>query len=205
MPENPSFFSRDNHYANILQIGADGTVLATISEKRAKWYEKKGLATLEMKEKDGYKGFCYLNFKHKDGNPVDKRFILPTPNICVCCGRDNTQVKEQAGKLHRAGLTIHHIIPRFMIKNFPKYYKDSDRSYCVMLCWECHNRIENQLIDPISRPLVRFIEKSQLILKNFIITLWVLRHGGYGAVKRKYKAAFLKSNPKFLPVNYEKY
>lgn len=120
----------DNFYGNALIIGKDGRHLCTLNRKRIEWYLKRGLAE-EVTPPEGYPRAIKLNFKAKLDirNPKDYELAIIRTE-CVLCG-----AKDK--------LTLHHVIPQCIRKLFPLHEKARSRQWCVLLCVECHKKVED--------------------------------------------------------------
>ncbi len=120
---------QDDFYGNALIIAQDGRHLCTLNRKRIEWYLKKGLAE-EVVPPAGYPRAIKLNFKAKldirDPKPYELAIIKTE---CVLCGA----TKE---------LTLHHVVPQCIRKHFPLHEKARSRQWCVLLCVDCHHKVE---------------------------------------------------------------
>lgn len=115
-------------YSNVVIISKDGKLLSTISDSRANWYLKKNLAT-EIHPPVGYSRAIRLSFKpHSDAEPQTYDLNI-SEDKCVLCGKFSD-------------LTLHHVIPYVIRKYFPLTLKSKARQWCVLLCIDCHEKVE---------------------------------------------------------------
>ena len=109
-------------------LDPSGNLLTWCDKKKAKWYLRKGRATL-IKEEEG-RLTIKLDFQPKGPGVVGNPFYTqPKENKCVVCGAlDN--------------LTRHHVVPHCYRRNFPQELK----AYCshdvLPLCHSCHEEYE---------------------------------------------------------------
>ena len=148
------------HYANVLLIGQDGKHLSTISSKKAKWYLRKNLA-VEVPAPEPYARALQINFTHKQVGDAEKWDLEVSDNCCVMCG--TTQE-----------LTLHHIVPRVIRRYFPFEVKSHAREWCVLLCEDCHIKVE-----AVSQPIykVKFPYSSPKD-EHMDMALQVIKHKG---------------------------
>lgn len=118
------------HYSNFLLIGKDGKHLSTISRRKANWYLDRNLAS-EVNAPHPYAKALMLHFDHKQKGESEMWDLAVVSNQCVVCGKTNN-------------LTLHHIVPRVIRRHFPVEIKGHSREWCVLLCNECHNKVEEQ-------------------------------------------------------------
>ena len=116
------------YYSNALVLSKEGKHLCTIDGKRVEWYLSRGLAT-EIKPIDGYPRAIQLTFDAKVERDPQAYELAIIENRCVICGSE----KE---------LTLHHVIPHVIRKLFPVEVKSRSRQWCVLLCMDCHHRVE---------------------------------------------------------------
>lgn len=136
-------------YDNYKMIHPDGTLMCFCSKKKAKWYETRGLATL-----NGYN--VHLSFiPNGYGDP--SIILEGRENCCVISGETNF-------------LTKHHVIPTQYRKFFSNKYKDKNSSDLVVLTRKMHDKYEltanvfkdKLYLDYISVDLInRFYEISE--------------------------------------------
>jgi len=155
------FHIKGKFYANILIVGKKGEHLATISEKRAKWYISKKLAT-EIVPPHPYPRAIKLTFDHKAVDNPKSWDLQISEDKCVMCGRTNT-------------LSLHHIVPYVVRRHFPEETKKYSREWCVLLCTKCHLRIE-KIIQPLYKE--KFPPEGPL-RKNTNITLQIIKSKGH--------------------------
>lgn len=99
-------------------------LLCRCSIQRAKWYVKKGLATVISQEPFE----ILLNF-----DPCvslaerEEVYSIHKKNICSVCGEDSLDK-----------LTKHHIVPLAFRKQFPEHYKSCMSHDVVPVCIDCH-------------------------------------------------------------------
>jgi 5-methylcytosine-specific restriction endonuclease McrA len=119
-----------DYYSNALVLSREGKTLCTLNRKRVNWYLKKKLAT-EIPPPDGYPRCIQLNFKANVERDPQIYEIAIIENKCVICGgQDN--------------LTLHHVVPHVIRKLFPVAEKGRARQWCVLLCIDCHEKVETQ-------------------------------------------------------------
>lgn len=113
-------------YSNSSILGPDGELLARVSQKRANWYIRRGLAEKISSEPLVVK----LNFVPKgNGNKDDFYMLADKVNQCVVCAA-------------KTELTSHHIVPREFRRNFPAELKERRSADVIILCVACHVRYE---------------------------------------------------------------
>lgn len=126
MSRKPFEFITGEFYSNILMLSNSGKPLSTISNKRAKWYLSRGLA-VEVQNRYGFGKVVQLNF-----SPKSEECFLPIANlenICVVCGASSN-------------LSVHHVIPICIKREFPKERKEHTRHWCVLVCKKHHAKAE---------------------------------------------------------------
>ena len=116
------------YYSNALVLSQAGEPLCTLQSKRCRWYLSRGLAK-EVDPPAGYPFAIQLNFKAKFQRPPKPYEIAIIENRCVICGA-------------KKKLTMHHVVPHVIRKLFPKNEKDRSRQWCVLLCLDCHEKVE---------------------------------------------------------------
>jgi hypothetical protein len=160
---NGTNYKQSPHYSNILLLSRDGEPLSTISEKRYKWYLKKKLAIeVESPSIEGhtFEHAIQLTFEHNSFDDDSHHHITVSHNQCVICGKNEE-------------LSLHHVIPYVIRRHFPDKDKEHSREWCVLLCIECHNIVE-ELTQPIYKK--NFPETNEY--KNYNISLQQLKHEG---------------------------
>jgi exonuclease 3'-5' domain-containing protein 2 len=114
-------------YDNVEMYSPDGTLLCTISNKKAAWYIKKNLGRWKVETKA-----VELLFEPK-GQPNDEDTYNTThkKNICVVCGESEDWMR-------------HYIVPYCYRQLFPTKYKTHMPHDIVILCPDCHLQSEQQ-------------------------------------------------------------
>jgi len=112
-------------YDNIEMYSPDGTLLCTISEKKAAWYIRKKLAIWKKKAKS-----IQLLFEPK-GQPSDSSTYNQThkKNVCVVCGDSKKFMR-------------HYVVPYCYRTLLPDKYKAHMPHDIVVLCPDCHLHCE---------------------------------------------------------------
>lgn len=117
-------------YDNIQMLDPRGTLLCTISKKKANWYIKKKLAIW----KDTQKMMLQLLFEpsHRSNQSMDEdvdddKFFNKSikDNVCVVCGHEQYHMR-------------HYIVPYSCRSLFPDRYKMHMAHDVVILCPDCH-------------------------------------------------------------------
>jgi hypothetical protein len=107
----------------------DDKLMCFISDKRARWYLNRDLATLVS---DEYTQGLAIKLKFKpEGDGWDSNLLTPRENKCVVCG-----VEEH--------LTKHHIIPYRYRKHLTQDVKDYNSFDVVLLCDKHHMEYETK-------------------------------------------------------------
>ena len=115
-------------YSNAVIISQSGKLLSTISDHKADWYLKKGIAT-EVPPPEGYPRAIRLTFEpHPEEGPRTYSLNV-SEDKCVLCGNIHS-------------LTLHHVVPYVVRKHFPIKHKTKARQWCVLLCTDCHEEVE---------------------------------------------------------------
>jgi len=109
-------------------LSKSGNPLSTVNGKRVRWYLERNLA-VEVTPPEGYPCAIKLNFDAKVERDPTIFEIAVIKNQCVICGAN----KE---------LTLHHVIPHVIRKLFPVEDKSRARQWCVLLCIDCHEKVE---------------------------------------------------------------
>lgn len=122
----PSLKSKE-YYSNVLLIAPDGTKLATVGHDRAEWYLSRNLAT-EITPESPYARVIQLKFEPK-GKPQSDRGLHTKETKCVVCGATEH-------------LTLHHVVPRLIRRNFPTEDATRQHLWCLLLCEEHHLQVE---------------------------------------------------------------
>ncbi|CAB9526649.1 Exonuclease 3'-5' domain-containing protein 2 [Seminavis robusta] len=125
-------------YDNIRMLDPQGTVLCTISKKKANWYVNKSLAV--WKDEDD-KTTIQLLFEpshrsnQSDDNKKDEQDAFFNKsikqNICVVCGHDQYHMR-------------HYIVPYACRALLPNKYKKHMAHDVVILCPDCHLECKKQ-------------------------------------------------------------
>ena len=117
-------------YGNCILLAPDGQMLCRCDTKKANWYLKRDLASMEAESPLTVR----LKFEPKGRGAADDPYYLSEKaNRCVVCGRED-------------GLTKHHAVPYFFRKMFPPIIKNHSSHDVVPVCHECHTiyEIESQ-------------------------------------------------------------
>jgi len=122
-------------YDNILMVDPQGTLLCTISKKKARWYVNKELgvwADLEetklqlLFEPSHRSNERHKNSKNSEKGDVDEFFNKSIKeNVCVVCGHDQYHMR-------------HYVVPYTCRSLFPAKYKMHMAHDVVILCPDCH-------------------------------------------------------------------
>lgn len=123
---------KQNLLGNFTAYDPNGDFLFNCDSKKARWYVKRNLATWTNEEQTHFK----LNFTPKgNGNrELGKYFTEYIKNQCVICGCDSK-------------LTKHHVVPSCYKKHFPEKCKSNDHFDVLLICTECHEKIERAYDD----------------------------------------------------------
>ncbi len=133
----PKLIMQKPMYDNISMTAKSGTFLCTISRKKSQWYINKGLA-----EDDG-SGGIRLRFDPKEPSHLsadDRRYIMREKvNACVVCGESTK------------GYMRHYIVPGAYRTLFPKRFKSHLSQDIVILCPDCHVKVQGGTGKEITR------------------------------------------------------
>lgn len=194
----PTGHIKGAHYSNNLILSQEGKPLSTVGDDRIEWYLKRNLAT-ELPCSPMYKRIIQLNFKHAGEDASDETDIMPMHNQCVVCGRKDT-------------LSLHHVVPYSVKRNYPLKYKEHTRRQCVLLCEEHHIKVEELNKQLLENPydwvenhigaIHRVIGNYSRFLKRIAIKIWIWRKGGVKQINQNYIKHFAKMEPKHLPENW---
>ena len=128
MNQLPRCISRNKHYTNAIVLSMEGNSICTMDGKRVKWYLARNLAK-EVSPPYGYPRAIQLNFKPKMERKPQAYDITIIENQCVICGLGEN-------------LTLHHVVPHVIRKLFPVHEKEHSRQWCILLCLDCHKKVE---------------------------------------------------------------
>ena len=120
--------ANSDYYSNALVLSQEDKPLCTLNGKRVDWYLKRNLA-VEVTPPEGYPRCIKLTFKAKVERDPQSYEIAIIKNQCVICGTETN-------------LTLHHVIPHVIRKLFPISEKGRSRQWCVLLCIDCHEKVE---------------------------------------------------------------
>lgn len=126
-------------YSNVLVYNLDKEPISTTCKGRAEFLIKKGLAVVpKFKPKEPFSKSIQLTYNlEKKVVPSD---LIYRENKCVICGCEER-------------LTIHHIIPKVIIKQFNSKYR-FDSKNLVLLCDKHHKKVEGvELVKSFHRNL----------------------------------------------------
>ena len=144
------------YYSNALVLSKEGKPLCTINGKRVRWYLKRNLA-VEVDPPETYSRAIKLTFDAKVERDPEAYELAIIENKCVICGAQEK-------------LTLHHVIPHVIRKLFPVSVKSRARQWCVLLCLECHAKVESvtQSLYKIDYPQGVYIteEKASVTLRH---------------------------------------
>ena len=121
--------ANSDYYTNALALSQEGKPLCTLNGKRVNWYLKRNLATEVIPPPEGYPRAIQLTFKAKMERDPQAYEIAILKNQCVICGV-------------QGNLTLHHVVPHVIRKLFPLSEKGRSRQWCVLLCIDCHEKVE---------------------------------------------------------------
>jgi 5-methylcytosine-specific restriction endonuclease McrA len=146
--------SNSDYYSNALVLSQEGNPLCTLNGKRVNWYLKKNLA-VEIEPPDGYPRCIKLNFREKLKRDPKAYETAIIKNQCVICGAEEN-------------LTLHHVVPHVLRKLFPVSEKGRARQWCVLLCLDCHEKVE-----AITQPFykVNYPKGVSIVLEKAAFTL----------------------------------
>lgn len=150
-----------NPYSNIIIVTNDDKLLATISQRKANWYIRKGLATEMVPPPEGYPRAIKLTFEANVHRTPKQFEINVNANKCVICGKEDS-------------LTRHHVIPYVIRKHFPLSQKQYSRQWCVLLCVDCHHNVEE-----LTQPLYKQSFPSGKKFSNSNLTLQMIKFKGH--------------------------
>lgn len=144
-------YKKNKIYGNNKVYSPDGKLMFRCSDKKAKWYINRNLATVNDNE-------VYLNFEPKGyGHHNMKYGLFEMKNRCVVCGETNK-------------LTRHHVVPHMYRKHFPLHLKDRNFHDILAMCIPCHeiyeekaNKYKNYLFNYYE------IDKDEKLSKEFIL------------------------------------
>ena len=116
---------KDKVYSNCKMFKQDGTFMCYCSEKKMKWYLKRGSTQLDEQS-------FQLNFEpNGDGHSGDDYYLERRVDQCVVCG-----TKEN--------LTKHHVVPYQYRKHFSEERKSHSHFDVLCVCGECHDKYESK-------------------------------------------------------------
>jgi exonuclease 3'-5' domain-containing protein 2 len=117
-------------YSNCTMLSPEGLPMSKCSEKKARWYLKRGFADLISDNPIVFK----LRFKpNGPGWYGDEFYLGDKENRCVVCGNYND-------------LTKHHTVPNCFRKHFPMHIKQHSSHDILPLCLECHITYESHAL-----------------------------------------------------------
>lgn len=139
---------KTNVYSNILMVSPKGTPMMRISKKKANWYLKRNLASLQNDK-------LILKFKPKGLGHNGNNFLLEKKECkCVICGSE----KE---------LTMHHVVPFMFRKLFPQEFV-ANNSYDVLpVCIQCHSEYECEADKLKALIINKFITDEQIEAERY--------------------------------------
>lgn len=165
-------------FDNCIIQAPDGTPLSRCSLKKAKWYERRGLADLS----GGDPIIVKLRFEPSGRACLDDPLMTAgKPNHCVVCGTTEE-------------LTRHHVIPSSFIKHMDVQYKVDIIRDILPMCRDCHDAYEE-----------KSQERRAMIAEEMGISLVGISSAQIGVVRRSIGAAFalLKHRDKIPEVRRE--
>ena len=173
----------NGHYSNIIMLGNEGEQLTSVSERKADWFLRKGLAK-EITPPEGFKRAIQLIFNHKKVQSPEWA-SMAIPNQCTVCGCQED-------------LTLHHVIPYVFRREMPPEHKDHSREWCLLLCLKHHIEAETMLFEvygkflpqvctsdsqkDASGTLIRLKAENRLPLLPPDRIEWLLQHSGYKTI-----------------------
>ena len=140
-------------YGNCRVHHPDGRLMFSCSEKRAKWYLNRNLATILIENPLT----IILNFEPKGMGNSNEYYLCDKDNACVVCAEKNMEV-----------LTKHHVVPLEYRKNFPLEKKSRSSHDIVIMCEKHHFEYENLYADKLKEKLEKQfgINRKEIILNK---------------------------------------
>eukprot|EP00540_Astrosyne_radiata_P013936 CAMPEP_0116845022 /NCGR_PEP_ID=MMETSP0418-20121206/13028_1 /TAXON_ID=1158023 /ORGANISM="Astrosyne radiata, Strain 13vi08-1A" /LENGTH=380 /DNA_ID=CAMNT_0004476071 /DNA_START=978 /DNA_END=2120 /DNA_ORIENTATION=- len=135
-------------YDNVQMLDPQGSLLCTISTKKAQWYLAKGLAkqvspSLSF-QKQKMKAIQLLFEPEGRSSQAESYTLSPKQNICVACGKEKH-------------LQRHYIVPCAYRSLFPAKYKSHLSSHdIVLLCFGCRS-----ICEQIYQERIKQLEEEQ--------------------------------------------
>lgn len=132
-------------YDNIRMLDPQGTLLCTISKKKAKWYVNKKLASWKDDQETTMQLLFEPSHRSNQSNETDSDNFFNKSikeNICVVCGDDKYHMR-------------HYIVPYSCRSLFPNKYKMHMAHDVVILCPDCHLECKK-----LATNRVKFLEKQ---------------------------------------------
>jgi len=123
----PLLAMKKNMYDNCELLAPDGTLLSTISKKKAQWYKSKGLGTWTSDKENQ----ILLNFEPKSRS-LQSYGISKKENMCVICGGAKNHIRF-------------YIVPYVYRALFPTCYKAHMSHDVVIVCGYCHIHCEKHV------------------------------------------------------------
>lgn len=155
MPLN-HHYRKSTVYSNGLVIGQNGIPVCTLNGKRLDWYLKRGLAE-EITPPKGYSRAIQLNFLPKFNREPQNYELAIIKNECCLCGTPEK-------------LTVHHVVPKVIRKKFPLNQKGRARQWCLLLCLDCHKKVEEttQAVYKVNYPdgVVPMVDRDRILLRR---------------------------------------
>lgn len=144
---------KKSHYDNVLLLDIDGKPISTIDFKRLEFYKKNNLID-EEEDKKGYSGVYKLRFKANINYEVKDIHYLPVENRCVISG-------------DKKDLTLHHVVPYCIRKHLPVKYKGKSKEWCVLLRYDIHSDIENDVLKLYQKDMNDYYHKNSKHLRKY--------------------------------------
>ena len=179
-------------YDNIRMLDPDGTLLCTISKKKARWYINKDLAVWEDGDQESTIQLLFepshrSNQSSSDDAEDDKFFNKSMKeNICVVCGHDIYHMR-------------HYVVPYSCRSLFPKKYKMHMAHDVVILCPDCHlvckklatkrmKQLEAKCRTDPNTGIPHFVDREKYQVKSWALALLRRREKLPSDVREKYEA-----------------
>jgi hypothetical protein len=192
----PLLAMKKKMYDNIKMLDPEGTLLCTVSKKKANWYIKKKLAFWTDDDKESTIQLLFepshrSNQSSSDNMDDDKFFNKSIKaNICVVCGGEQYHMR-------------HYVVPYSCRTLLPTKYKMHMAHDVVILCPDCHlvcKKISTQRMKNLERQcrkdpntgIPHFVDQEMYRLKSWALALLRRREQLPPAVMLKYEAYLRK-------------
>lgn len=159
-------------YDNCRLLSPQGELLSLIDAKRAKWYIRKNLGTLESEDPLTIR----LNFEPSNStNKEDSFYLIPRENKCVVCGTSEK-------------LTRHHVVPQSFRKHFELSMKSRASHDVLAVCRDCHDEYnihEDEFRKKLEEEHVHFGEEGTKTERRYVSAARALLNGYKIPTKRE--------------------